>query len=71
MSKTTKTPLRVYRVGDRLVRATHPSHALMHVARDTHQVRVATQDDMEALLLAGTRVEELKAEQQALPTDSE
>lgn len=44
---------------DRLVRATHPSHALTHVARDTFKVRVATQGDLETLLPAGVKVESL------------
>lgn len=59
-------PTRIYRVavGDtvRLVRATHPSHAAQHVARDLITVRVATHDDLEALL-PKTPVEKLKAEQ--------
>lgn len=53
---------------DRLVRATHPSHALMHVARDLAQVRVAGQEELVARVGAGIRVEDIKAEQQELPT---
>jgi hypothetical protein len=51
----------------RLVRATHPSTALSHVARQAFEVRVATQNDLEAFLPAGVKVEDVKAEQQALP----
>ena len=44
------TPTRVYIVTigdcDRLVRATHPSAALMHVARDIAAVGVASQDEL-------------------------
>ena len=58
--KTTKKP--------RLVRATHPSTALRHVADEAFEVRVATQDDMEAAFLAGIRVEKVGAEQAELPT---
>lgn len=61
---------RVYRVtigeNDRLVRATHPSHALMHVARDIAAVTVATQDDLIDCLKDGIEVESIKHEQQAL-----
>lgn len=61
---------RIYTVSDgntdRLVRATHPSHALTHVARSAYTVRVATQADLETLLLSGAKVEELRAEQQEL-----
>lgn len=64
------TPTRIYHVAvgstERLVRATHPSHAAQHVARDLIKVRVATHDDLEALL-PKTPVEKLKAEQQELP----
>lgn len=65
---------RIYTVEDsatgqaRLVRATHPSHALTHVARTAFKVRVATQDDLTQLLPAGVRVEDIKAEQTELPT---
>ena len=52
----------------RLVRATHPSHVSQHVARDLIKVRVASHDDLEALLPKGTPVETIKAEQQELPT---
>lgn len=51
----------------RLVRATHPSHALQHVARDTFSSRVATQDDLIDALAAGVQIETIKAEQQELP----
>jgi len=52
----------------RLVRASHPSTALMHVASSTYTVAVATQNDLEELLGKGTKVENIKAEQQELPT---
>lgn len=42
----------------RLVRASHPNAALMHVARATWAVRVATQADLEQGFKAGTKVEE-------------
>jgi hypothetical protein len=53
--------------GARLVRATHPSHALRHVAADAFTVRVSTQDDLETLL-PRAKVEDIAAEQQQLPT---
>jgi len=53
---------RIYAVkhGDtmRLVRASHPNTALMHVARGEHSVRVATQTDLENAFKAGIKVEE-------------
>jgi hypothetical protein len=52
----------------RLVRATHPSTALSHVARQAYEVRVATQNDLAALIPEGVKVENVKAEQQQLPT---
>lgn len=64
-------PTRVYRVtigeNDRLVRATHPSHALMHVARDIAAVCVATQDDLIECIEDGIKVEDLRQEQQEIP----
>lgn len=64
---------RVYRVtigeNDRLVRATHPSHALMHVARDIASVCVASQQDLIDCLGDGIQVEHIKPEQHELPTD--
>jgi hypothetical protein len=64
-------PTRIYTVSDgstdRLVRATHPSHALMHVARGVYAVRVATQEDLATLLPEGVKVEEIGQEQQELP----
>lgn len=63
---------RVYLVtigeNDRLVRATHPSHALMHVARDIAHVKVAGQQDLIDCLQDGIEVESINAEQQELPT---
>ncbi len=52
----------------RLVRAAHPANALRHVAADEYSVTVATQDDLVALLSDGAKVEEIKGEQQVLPT---
>lgn len=52
----------------RLVRATHPATALSHVARQAFDVRVATQNDLEAFFKEGITVESIKAEQQQLPT---
>lgn len=66
------TPTRIYTVSDgstdRLVRASHPSHALMHVARSAYRVRVATQEDLATRLPAGVEVEDIKHEQQELPS---
>jgi hypothetical protein len=42
----------------RLVRATRQGPALMFVARDSYTVRVATQNDLEALLAKGIKVED-------------
>ena len=53
---------------DRLVRASHPSHALMHVAKDIASVKVASQDDLIECFGDGIKVETIKAEQQELPT---
>ncbi len=51
----------------RLVRATHPSHALRHVAADEYTVTVAGQDDLIALLGDGVQVEAIGHEQQEIP----
>jgi len=63
------TTTRIYTVSDgnteRLVRTTHPSHALMHVATAAYTVRVATQEDLETLLPAGVKVEQAKAGESA------
>lgn len=52
---------RIYFVGigdtQHLVRATRQSIALMHVASNSHTVRVATQNDLEKLLAKGTKVQ--------------
>ena len=50
----------------RLVRATHPANALRHVADGDYSVAVASQDDLEALLSQGAKVETIGAEQQQL-----
>lgn len=64
-------PTRVYRVtigeNDRLVRASHPSHALMHVARDIASVCVASQQDLIDCLTDGIQIETIKHEQAELP----
>jgi hypothetical protein len=50
----------------RLVRATHPSHALRHVADSQFQVTTASQDDLIDCLKKGIEVETIKAEQTEL-----
>lgn len=59
---------RIYAVKDktntvRLVKATHPSHALRHVAADSFSVDVASQDQLVELVSGGTAVETIKQEQ--------
>jgi len=71
------TPTRIYVVAakqqdgkpgpKRLVRCTHPAHALRHVAVDAFDVAVASHDDLEELLGAGVKVERIAAEQAELP----
>ena len=51
-----KTPTRIYRVNDRLVRATSQAQAIRHVA-SSFTVRVATQDDIADLVAEGAKVE--------------
>jgi hypothetical protein len=46
------------RATPRLVRATRQGPALMFAARDAFTVRVATQNDLEALLAKGVKVED-------------
>lgn len=46
------------RTTPRLVRATRQGPALMFVARDAFSVRVATQNDLEALIAKGVKVED-------------
>lgn len=62
---------RIYVVSDheskRLIRAAHPSHALMHAARSTLDVHVASQDELVALLGRGVEVEAIKHEQTEIP----
>ena len=53
---------------ERLVRATHPGHALRHVFK----VRVASQSDLERLISRGARVEDAinaQPEQSAEPEE--
>lgn len=52
-----KSPTRIYRVQDRLVRATNASTAVRHVAKE-FAVRVATQDDIASLVGAGKQIED-------------
>lgn len=52
----------------RLVRATHPAHALRHVADGAYRVQVASQEDLIELLDAGVRPEDIRQEQRELPT---
>ena len=47
---------------DRLVRASHPSQALGHVAKGLFEVAVATQDQIVDCVTAGVGVEEANAE---------
>lgn len=65
---------RIYAVRDnrpegrtRLVRATHPAHAVKHVAESAFSVAIASQDDLVKLLGMGVEVENLKQEQAELP----
>jgi hypothetical protein len=51
----------------RLVRATHPAHALKHVADTAFSVEVAKQEDLIDLLGLGTKVEDIGPEQRELP----
>ena len=64
------TATRIYYINadgvERLVRATHPSAALMHVARD-YTVRVASQDDLVNCLIEGVKPENAKEEAVAQP----
>lgn len=62
------TKTRIYRHGDRLIRASHPSHVLAHIAAELGQPKVATQDDLEALLASGVKVEIVKPVQEELQT---
>jgi hypothetical protein len=50
----------------RLVRATHPSNALRHVASATLNVAVASQQDLIACLADGIKVEDVRPEQREL-----
>ena len=55
------TPTRIYYVSvegvEHLVRAAHPSAALMHVARSIATVCVASQDDLVNCMADGVKVE--------------
>lgn len=60
------TPTRIYLINlegiPYLVRAAHPSAALMHVARNVASVRVASQDDLLNCIADGVKVESAKDE---------
>lgn len=60
------TPTRIYHVNvedvQYLVRATHPSAALMHVARNISSTRVASQDDLVQCLSEGIKIENAREE---------
>lgn len=67
------TQSRIYAVADkagkvRLVEASHPSHALRHVASDTFTVKVPTQRELVDLMKKQTTIEIVKPEQGELPT---
>jgi hypothetical protein len=65
------TATRIYHVNveglQYLVRASHPSAALMHVARNISAVRVASQDDLINCLSDGIKVENAKEEAAPAP----
>ena len=76
---TTATRIYLVTIGDsdRLVRATHPAQALMHVARDIASVAVASQDDLVNCIADGISVESAHLERvlesiaaDVAPTDS-
>lgn len=52
--------------GPRLVWASHPAHALRHVADSLFTVKVATQEELVALIGKGVKVESVGPEQQEL-----
>ncbi len=52
---------------DRLVRATHPATALMHVAKDIAKVQVASQQHIFDCAKDGVEIENATPEQQRLP----
>ena len=62
MSTTTRIYIITQAEKWRLVRASHPSQALMHVAKDLLSVRVASQDDIVAALTLGVKVEDVSKE---------
>ncbi len=69
------TATRIYIVtigeSDRLVRATHPSQALMHVVRDIAAVGVASQDELVDCLADGIKVESAMEEHSPAPAPAE
>lgn len=64
---TTKT--RIYRINDRLVRASNAATAVRHVARD-FKVRVASQDDIATLVADGVKTEIAGAAEEAPETSA-
>jgi hypothetical protein len=66
----TATRIYIVTIGecDRLVRASHPNAALMHVVRDIAAVGVASQDELVDCLADGIKVENIKEEAAAEPT---
>lgn len=68
-------PTRLYIVTDkeggaeRLVDASHPSHAVKHVADQRFAVRVASGHDVARMVAAGVKVEATKPEQLPITTD--
>jgi hypothetical protein len=52
-------------IGDktRLVRASHPSQVISHIAKDTIKVEVASQEQLVALVASGVQVEQPAAKQ--------
>lgn len=67
------TQPRVYSVTEkaggkvRLIEASHPSHALRHVASDTFVVKVPTQRELIDLMKKQVPIEIVKPEQAELP----
>lgn len=62
---------RIYRWQDRLIRASHPSHVIAHVAEQLDKPRIASQEDLEALLTKGVAVEVVKPVQQQIDGDQQ
>ena len=58
---------RIYQAVDgvtkRLIRAAHPSHVYMHLARKAFSVSIAKPEDIVEAMTGGVKVEDIKAEQ--------